>query len=134
MSFTCPRCERTSHNPTDAAEGYCGHCHDWTATGHWVKVRLYLGAGEHRWLWEETRIDAHGGQPVEQLAALHAAVVRAAGIGPVPLPYTVEFEFWDGDVTSFGTDPAALVDFNSSDGPDALVVMLERKMRRPRDN
>jgi len=29
-SFTCPRCGRTSHNPNDAREGYCGHCHDWT--------------------------------------------------------------------------------------------------------
>jgi hypothetical protein len=30
VSFTCPRCFRTSHNPTDAAEGYCGACHDFT--------------------------------------------------------------------------------------------------------
>lgn len=29
-SFTCPRCQRTSHNPGDVAEGYCGACHDWT--------------------------------------------------------------------------------------------------------
>lgn len=29
-SFTCPRCGRTSHNPTDVVEGYCGACHDWT--------------------------------------------------------------------------------------------------------
>jgi hypothetical protein len=27
---TCPRCGRTSHNPTDIAQGYCGACHDWT--------------------------------------------------------------------------------------------------------
>jgi hypothetical protein len=25
--FTCPRCGRTSHNPNDAAQNYCGHCH-----------------------------------------------------------------------------------------------------------
>jgi ribosomal protein L37E len=31
-SFTCPRCGRTSHNPTDAVEGYCGACHDWTGS------------------------------------------------------------------------------------------------------
>lgn len=30
MSFTCPRCGMTSHNPNDAREGYCGNCHDWT--------------------------------------------------------------------------------------------------------
>lgn len=28
--FTCPRCGRTSHNPNDIREGYCGNCHDWT--------------------------------------------------------------------------------------------------------
>lgn len=30
-SFTCPACGRTSRNPKDVEEGYCGHCHDWTA-------------------------------------------------------------------------------------------------------
>jgi hypothetical protein len=29
-SITCPRCQRTSHNPNDVLEGYCGNCHDWT--------------------------------------------------------------------------------------------------------
>jgi hypothetical protein len=29
-SFTCPRCGRTSHNPADVAEGYCGACHAFT--------------------------------------------------------------------------------------------------------
>jgi hypothetical protein len=29
-AFTCPRCGRVSHHPTDLAEGYCGACHDWT--------------------------------------------------------------------------------------------------------
>lgn len=28
--FICPRCCAVSHHPTDAAEGYCGACHDWT--------------------------------------------------------------------------------------------------------
>jgi hypothetical protein len=30
-SIACPRCNRTSHHPTDVREGYCGFCHDWTA-------------------------------------------------------------------------------------------------------
>jgi hypothetical protein len=30
MSFTCPICGMTSHNPNDEREGYCGNCHDWT--------------------------------------------------------------------------------------------------------
>jgi hypothetical protein len=29
-SFTCPRCEKTSHHPTDADFGYCGNCNDYT--------------------------------------------------------------------------------------------------------
>lgn len=29
-SFTCPKCNRTSYNPNDVAQGYCGACHDWT--------------------------------------------------------------------------------------------------------
>lgn len=32
--FTCPRCGRTSANPHDRREGYCGACHDWTGTPH----------------------------------------------------------------------------------------------------
>ncbi len=30
LSYTCPRCGRTSHHPDDVREGYCGACHDWT--------------------------------------------------------------------------------------------------------
>jgi len=30
VSFTCPRCLRTSHNPNDELEGYCGACHEVT--------------------------------------------------------------------------------------------------------
>lgn len=29
-SFTCPRCGRTSHNPNDVRERYCGNCHLFT--------------------------------------------------------------------------------------------------------
>ena len=27
MSFTCPDCKHTSHNPMDELQGYCGACH-----------------------------------------------------------------------------------------------------------
>lgn len=27
MSYTCPTCGRTSQNPHDEANKYCGHCH-----------------------------------------------------------------------------------------------------------
>lgn len=33
MSFTCPVCGMTSHNPSDEREGYCGRCQDFTGVG-----------------------------------------------------------------------------------------------------
>lgn len=30
MTVTCPRCGRTSANPNDVREGYCGACRTWT--------------------------------------------------------------------------------------------------------
>ena len=30
-SITCPICDRTSYNPNDIREGYCGNCHVWTS-------------------------------------------------------------------------------------------------------
>jgi len=29
-SFTCPACGRTSYNPNDVRERYCGACNGWT--------------------------------------------------------------------------------------------------------
>lgn len=31
LTFTCPKCRRTSHHPRDAAAGYCSACHGFTA-------------------------------------------------------------------------------------------------------
>jgi hypothetical protein len=33
QAITCLRCERTSYNPDDIRDGYCGHCHEWTSAG-----------------------------------------------------------------------------------------------------
>lgn len=30
-SLTCPRCGKTTHNPTDITEGYCDFCGDTTS-------------------------------------------------------------------------------------------------------
>lgn len=48
--FTCPRCGRTSHDPRDAAEGWCGACHDWTGREFetlraWVRRKLRAWPG-----------------------------------------------------------------------------------------
>lgn len=32
MAFTCPKCGATSHHPEDERHGYCGNCHDFTAS------------------------------------------------------------------------------------------------------
>jgi hypothetical protein len=32
MSFTCPKCKKTSHHPDDERHGYCGNCHEFTAS------------------------------------------------------------------------------------------------------
>jgi hypothetical protein len=32
MSFTCPKCKKTSHHPQDERHGYCANCHDFTAS------------------------------------------------------------------------------------------------------
>lgn len=29
LALTCPNCNRTSHNPNDVANRYCGNCHIW---------------------------------------------------------------------------------------------------------
>jgi hypothetical protein len=31
QAITCLRCMKTSYNPDDIREGYCGNCHDWTS-------------------------------------------------------------------------------------------------------
>jgi len=41
-SITCPDCGRTSYNPNDIEQGYCGYCHDWTS--HPASVREAEGA------------------------------------------------------------------------------------------
>lgn len=31
LTFTCPQCGKTSHNPNDVRESYCGACHKFQA-------------------------------------------------------------------------------------------------------
>lgn len=72
-SITCPVCDRTSHNPTDVSQGYCGHCHDWTGAhnlvrGHWrppfdeVAQAMFFDRQGHpitlaRWSWLSAQHD-----------------------------------------------------------------------------
>lgn len=38
-SITCPQCGRTSHNPNDVREKYCGACHQYHDTMPVAKLR-----------------------------------------------------------------------------------------------
>ena len=41
-SYTCPLCGRTSYNPNDVREQYCGACHQW-AEPYWMQdIRIAL--------------------------------------------------------------------------------------------
>lgn len=45
-AFTCPRCGRTSYNPSDAKYGYCGACHDFTDPHHPSPDTTRVGGSE----------------------------------------------------------------------------------------
>jgi hypothetical protein len=47
MSFTCPKCQRTSHNPNDEANGFCGACDDFTGAERGIMPDLKRGVQLH---------------------------------------------------------------------------------------
>lgn len=55
LGLRCPRCGRRSNHPMDQAEGYCGACHDWTAS-------------------ELPRVDSIGALGAPQLRLVHDAL------------------------------------------------------------
>lgn len=61
MSFTCPRCQMTSHHPKDEEAGYCGNCHDFTAP---PKVDKETGVT----FWVQGIVSARNGLPYVQMA------------------------------------------------------------------
>jgi hypothetical protein len=46
MSFTCPICDMTPHNPNDERERYCGNCHEFISKeiGRELKVSELMPA------------------------------------------------------------------------------------------
>ena len=74
MSYTCTRCGKTSYNPNDQRERYCGNCHEFMqheytcayCTGdlsgdrpHWATYRGFLNhmKSKHNGLPLEPRIE-----------------------------------------------------------------------------
>ena len=47
LVFTCPECERTSHHPEDARQGFCGACHDWTGAPERIAGWAVQERGRH---------------------------------------------------------------------------------------
>lgn len=72
-SITCPECGRTSFNPNDVRERYCGNCHWWTSDP-------VVMAARRRALAEEG-VDPVGGDELDQLFG-EAEQVAAAVMPP----------------------------------------------------
>lgn len=75
MSYTCPRCDRTSHNPIDAEARYCGNCHNFES--ELLCFRLYVEGD----LMSQDWVGPH--DDVAAVGAQHAAIswrVEAAGL------------------------------------------------------
>lgn len=49
MSYTCPYCGATSHNPDDEQASYCGRCHRFDSEGGGKSYSLACAQCGHRW-------------------------------------------------------------------------------------
>jgi len=112
-NFTCPRCHRTTYNPTDVEQGYCGACHDWTRPKSGtlpVRFLLYVDGA----LIEEAVAEMDPSGPDNalwtflQTLAEHQGRIcsNAEANGSV---YLIDVEFWDGEHVRWGTDAAGMV-------------------------
>lgn len=90
-TITCPRCGRTSHNPNDAIELYCGACHWWTSDPALAginpadipaEVTVTVHAPGH----EPVQVHPAGPDTAQQLDALHQALTDALKKGPACSP------------------------------------------------
>jgi hypothetical protein len=83
VSYTCPKCGRTSHHPEDERHGYCGACHDFTGTPKAASDYRVIVTGSRDWA-DTARI--HGAldailaqmEPGETLVVVHGDCPRGA--------------------------------------------------------
>lgn len=82
MSFTCPRCGRTSHNPNDERERYCGFCHlfvdeapQFDSVTHFADVQARLAISTHCWCANVGCERPHL-RDVDMLRSLLAAIIQ----------------------------------------------------------
>ena len=58
LSYTCPNCHWTSHNPNDAHYRYCGHCHMFEEDAALLRRFMELWAARRRHIapvWPSTQ-------------------------------------------------------------------------------
>jgi hypothetical protein len=82
MAFTCPRCQRVSHDPQDERQGYCAACHDFTR----VVVNV-LAAGTFDRLaalpdapWQCEAVSFSGQEVADGLERMSALTVSTASL------------------------------------------------------
>jgi hypothetical protein len=62
MSFLCPRCGRISFHPEDERQGYCGHCHDYTALKAGDVLRIRRAGSKDEWCMCRVELASTNGQ------------------------------------------------------------------------
>jgi hypothetical protein len=72
-SYTCPRCGRTSYNPQDALQGYCGHCHTFEDQNALTEA---LERGSEPFWMQDVRLN------LRRIAALREVARRQRNQGP----------------------------------------------------
>ena len=113
-NFTCPRCHRTTYNPTDVEQGYCGGCHDWTRPKPGtlpVRFLVYVDAELREEAVASKSTRAARTTPLGsscRRSPTHQGRVcaEAEARGSV---YLVDVEFWDGEHVRWGTDADGMV-------------------------
>jgi hypothetical protein len=102
-SFTCPRCGKTSHNPHDAENRYCGRCHLFVAD--MLRMRLWIDGklADEVWVGDEHEAEA--------VSARHQAIAADAdAAGQLWLVEVLDPEEpSDRAHMRFGTDSAGMI-------------------------
>lgn len=91
MAYTCPRCERTSHHPEDARQGYCGACGDWTGQG-------VPGEGNFTRFYQCETCGNRTAVPPEHAGRVWCPCGSARAMTPAPWVVAAEAEFRPSDI------------------------------------
>lgn len=120
-SITCPKCGRTSHNPHDVRERYCGACHVFIDS--LLAFRVYVDGAlvEERWLDPSSEIDEAG--------VVQAELCRAADLRGLPWRLEI-FDPTEDTVVRLGSseDGMRRPELIDLDDPAAVVARIAQLM------